>query len=141
MTNIVPLGIAGFLIILATFVISTNKIIEKTNLPSASPKNDTEDCNKTFDKPIDVEWTGEVIAQMVSGTVYGIKKTPEDKENPYFYAGRLDEDINKAWEDKKEVGLSGLVRVKGKWVGITDAYRNTIFGRCVPNVLIESIVQ
>src|SRR3989344_4450579 len=100
-------------------------------------------CEKTFDEPIDVSWEGKVIGQMVSGTQYGILKLPEDKENPYFYAGIHDEEINEAILQKRaDVGLTGIVRVKGKWIGITAAYRNTIFdGKCVPYVKIESIEQ
>lgn len=98
-------------------------------------------CVQKLAKPIEVEWEGEVIAQMVSGTQYGIRKTPEDKENPYFYAGFPDDKVDQVWAVKKEAGLTGLVRVKGQFVGITDAYKNTIFGRCVPHVRIDTIVK
>jgi len=47
-----------------------------------------------------------------------------------FYAWRADE--NTRW-------MNGKVKITGKWVGITCAYRNTIFGQCVPNVEIEKI--
>lgn len=96
-------------------------------------------CAIMYDKPTDIEWTGEVVARFLSGVDYAVKKIPEDKEYAYFYAGH--QDFDKAWEEKKEVGLEGLVKVKGKLVGMTDAYRNTIFGGCVPWVRIESIVE
>ena len=99
---------------------------------------DAIDCTKTFVKPVPVEWTGKIIAQMVSGTQYGIEKVPADKENPYFYASQ---DPDKAFLENKSVGLEGMVTVKGNWTGTTDAYRNTIFGRCVPSVDILSIVE
>lgn len=94
------------------------------------------DCNRDYAKPIDIDWEGEVIAQMVSGTQYGIKRIPPNEKYPYFYAGQ---DPDKAWAENKNVGLDGKVRVVGKWVGITDAYKNSIFGRCVPDVRIMSI--
>lgn len=99
-------------------------------------RNIKKDCNRDYAKPIDVNWEGEVIAKMVSETQYGIKRIPPDKKYPYFYAGQ---DPDKAWAEKKNIGLEGKVRVIGKWVGITDAYKNSIFGRCVPDVEIVSI--
>lgn len=94
------------------------------------------DCNEEFAKPIDVDWEGKIIATMISETQYGIERIPPDKKYIYFYAGQ---DPDKAWAEKKNVGLEGKVRVKGRWVGITDAYKNTIFGRCVPDVEITTI--
>ena len=35
--------------------------------------------------------------------------------------------------------LEGMVTVTGKWLGITCAYENTIFGKCVPDMVIENI--
>ena len=99
-------------------------------------RNIKRDCNRDYAKPIEVNWEGEVIAKMVSETQYGIKRIPSNKKYPYFYAGQ---DPDKAWVEKKNVGLEGKVRVKGKWIGITDAYKNSIFGRCVPSVEIISI--
>ena len=130
-------------ILLTLFNLKNNKknIIDEST--SLAPVDDYwaeySACEKTFDEPIDVTWEGEVIALLVSGVDYGIKKIPEDAEYPYFYAGRTEEEFDRVWEAKKEVGLQGNVRVKGKWVGITSAYRNSIFGRCVPHVMIESI--
>ncbi len=86
----------------------------------------------TFDKPVDVVWEGEIITSFVSGTDYGIKKIPKDKDFPYFYAYTGDEVAT--W-------LEGNVEVKGKWTGITCAYQNTVFGRCVPDVEVEEITE
>lgn len=97
------------------------------------------DCNRDFAKPIDVEWEGEVIANMLGGTAYGVKRIPPDKKYPLFYAGPTEENIDKLLSENKNLGLEGKVRVKGRWVGITDAYKNTIFGSCVPDVIIEFI--
>src|SRR3990167_5480309 len=66
-------------------------------LPTPTPYFE-DDCTVTYDKPIDVEWTGEVMTWFLSGVAYDIKKIPEDKENPYFYAGH--QDFDKAWEEK-----------------------------------------
>lgn len=90
-------------------------------------------CQKTFDHPKDIVWEGIVIANMMSGSVYGIKKIPEDSNEPYFYASQP-ENVSR---DRQ--GLRGKVRITGKWTGITCAYANTIFHRCVPRVEIEEI--
>ena len=87
----------------------------------------------TFDNPIDVVWEGKIIATFVSGSDYGIKKIPEDKDFPYFYA----------WINSdafpEHVAMDGVVEVTGKWTGITCAYQNTVFERCVPDVEVKEI--
>jgi len=84
----------------------------------------------TFDKPIDVTWEGKIIAIFHSGTDYGIEINPKDKDYPFFYAYT---------GDKANVATEGNLRITGKWTGITCAYQNTIFGRCVPDVEVEKI--
>ena len=37
------------------------------------------------------------------------------------------------------INYSGEITVIGRWLGISCAYKNTIFGECVPDVEIESI--
>ncbi|MBU0570223.1 hypothetical protein KKB40_05640 [Patescibacteria group bacterium] len=100
------------------------------------------DCEIIYEEPVEIVWEGEIIAQMISGAQYGIKKIPEDKDIPYFYAG-ISGDIDEAIINKrKDVGLTGNVRVEGKLIGITATYRNSIFdGLCVPQVIIEKIEQ
>lgn len=115
--------ILASLVVIVVFVFIVFKVVKK-------------DCSEEFAKPIDVDWEGKIIAQMGSGTLYGIERIPPDKKYVYFYAGQ---DIDKAFAEKKNVGLEGKVRVKGKWIGITDGYKNTIFGRCVPHVEITTI--
>lgn len=91
-----------------------------------------DNCEKTFDKPIDVVWTGEVATFMMSGEMFAIKKTPEDKKYPLFEACCLP-----SGDGNSE--LHGMVKVTGKWTGITCDYVNTIFGQCVPYVEIKKI--
>jgi len=109
-------------------------VFEENN-QSTTPDDDGFDCEceEEFEEPIDVIWSGRIFANLVGGIDYGIEKLPKDEEYPVFYAGQpLDVDESRQW-------LSGRVEVRGKWTGITCAYRNTIFGRCVPYVEIENI--
>jgi len=97
-------------------------------------KDCCDNCEKTFDKPIDVVWTGEVATFMVSGEEFAIRKIPEDKKYPLFEACCLPRG-----EGNPE--LRGMVRITGKWTGIACNYVNTVFGQCVPYVEIEKIEE
>lgn len=114
-------------------VMLEDKVQNKANIECI--KLNTESADKhseevTFNKPIDIVWQGKIISTMVSGSDYGIKKIPEDKNFPFFYAYTGNE-LN----DR----LEGNVKVDGKWKGITCAYENTIFNRCVPDVEVINI--
>lgn len=91
-------------------------------------------CEETFEEPIDVVWAGNVFAHMQSGEAFGITRGFSDDA---FFACCIE---GKMIDDKWTIeDIEGKVRVTGKWTGITCAYGNTIFGRCVPNVEIERI--
>ena len=62
----------------------------------------------------------------------GILKGEFDKYH-WAMACLNNDDSNELWK------FEGLVTVTGKWIGIDCAYENTIFGECVPDVVIESI--
>ncbi len=83
-----------------------------------------------FSEPIDIVWHGEIISTMVSGLCVGLKG---DFDGHTFFMACLDDDRGELWD------LQGQVTIKGKWVGNTCAYKNTVFGGCVPDVLIEKI--
>lgn len=102
-----------------------------TKLTSNSLSKDPEEV--TFDEPINVKWKGKIIAYFQSGKDYGIKKIPEDKNFPFFYAGNYSDAF------PEHVALDGTVEVTGKWTGITCAYQNTVFKRCVPDVEVREI--
>jgi len=87
----------------------------------------------TFDKPIDVTWNGKIIATFHGGTDYGVEKIPKDENYPYFYAGNYSDAF------PEHVAMDGIVEVTGKWTGITCAYQNTVFKRCVPDVEVQEI--
>lgn len=84
-----------------------------------------------FLKPIEVVWRGEIISTMVSGSCIGLKG--EFDNYRLALACLPDEHSNELWK------FEGMVIVTGKWLGITCAYKNTIFGECVPDVSIENI--
>ncbi len=125
----------------------TTNILSVSNAPSQTKEQEqTEEdygvdcaCEKTFEKPIDIVWTGKVFAYMMSGEAFGVERTLKNEEYPVFFACC----IEGRWEDDKWIidDIDGKVRVAGKWTGITCAYGNTIFGRCVPNVEIEKIEE
>jgi len=134
--DIIPQLLAVVFVASMIYVVAIKKPAENNlyagvgALESASVLDFDCSCEKTFDEPIDINWSGNVISHMVSGEAYGIRKVPPDQENPLFYA--CCGDSNHQW-------LSGQVRVEGKWTGITCGYKNSIFGRCVPEVDIEKI--
>ena len=86
---------------------------------------------KEFSKPVDVVWQGEIISTMADGSCVGLK----GKFDKYDWAMACLSDLNsnELWK------LEGMVTITGKWLGITCAYKNTIFGECVPDVIIKSI--
>lgn len=87
---------------------------------------------KEFSKSVDVIWQGEIISIMANGSCIGLKGEFDN----YIWAVACLNDI-----DSKELWkFQGMVTVTGKWLGITCAYRNTIFGECVPDIRIESII-
>ncbi len=86
---------------------------------------------KEFSKPIDIVWRGEIISTMAGGSCVGLKG--EFDKYDLAMACLSDANSDELWK------LEGIVTVSGKWLGITCAYKNTIFGECVPNVDIESI--
>ena len=88
---------------------------------------------KEFSKPIDVVWRGEVISTMAGGSCIGLKGEFDNYD--WAVACLPNMDSNELWK------FEGIVTVTGKWLGITCAYKNTIFGECVPDVSIESISQ
>ncbi len=90
---------------------------------------------KEFFKPVDVVWRGKIISTMAGGSCVGL----EGEFGNYRQAmaclpeARLLEDASELWK------FEGMVTITGKWLGITCAYKNTIFGECIPDVTIESI--
>lgn len=92
-----------------------------------------ENDERYFFKPVGVVWRGKIISTMSGGACVGL----EGDFSNYSQAMACfpDKDSNELWN------LEGAVTVTGKWLGITCAYRNTIFGECVPDVVIESIEQ
>ena len=86
------------------------------------------DCEKTFENPIDIVWTGKAIAKVDIQT-FSVRRVPIDKEYPIFFACCLDEE--------SIPNLEELVKVSGKWFGMTCACLNRL--GCVPNVEIEKI--
>ncbi len=88
---------------------------------------------KEFFKPIDVIWRGKIISTMAGSLCIGLEGDFDNYSQAM--ACLPNNDSNELWK------LEGVVTVTGKWLGITCAYRNTVFGECVPDVAIESIGQ
>ena len=86
---------------------------------------------KEFSKPIDVVWRGEIISIMSGGSCLGMKGEFDDYDLAMVCLP--DVDSGGLWK------FEGVVTVTGKWLGITCAYKNTIFGECVPDIRIENI--
>jgi len=86
---------------------------------------------KEFLKPIDIIWRGEIISTMASGSCIGLRGEFDNYRQAI--ACFPNKGSNELWK------FEGMVTVTGKWLGITCAYKNTIFGECVPDVRIENI--
>ena len=87
------------------------------------------ECEKTFKTPYPIEWSGHVVATFSSGADIGVKRFDQNAEYKQFYVEA----------DGLYNGESDNIRVKGKMVGITCAYYNTIFGECVADVIADSV--
>lgn len=102
---------------------------------------------KDFLKPIDVVWRGEIISTMVSGSCMGLKGEFDKYRRAMACLSNTDSDDRAESEEvlRPEGRMyelwkfEGEVTITGKWLGITCAYKNTIFGECVPDIMIESI--
>lgn len=86
---------------------------------------------KEFSKPIDVVWRGQIISTMAGGSCVGLKGAFDKYD--LAMACFLSIASNDLWN------FEGVVTVTGKWLGITCAYKDTIFGECVPEVVVENI--
>jgi len=89
------------------------------------------DCEKRFKKEYPVVWSGEVIATFVSGEDFGVERFNKDAEYKQFYVDG----------QNKYTGEPGVnVKVTGRLIGITCAYANTVFGKCVGEVVADQVV-
>lgn len=89
------------------------------------------DCEKIFNQEYPVTWNGKVIASFAGGEDIGVERyTKYTKYNKFYVDG--------AGMFKGEPGTD--VQVKGRLVGITCAYANTVFGECVGEVVADKII-
>lgn len=86
---------------------------------------------KEFFKPIDIVWRGKIISTMAGGSCVGLEG--EFGNYRQALACLSNTGSNELWK------IEGTVTITGKWLGIICAYKNTIFGECVPDVIIENI--
>lgn len=117
-----------FILIISAFLINHFNYQE-----SGAEANIWANYEKEFFKPIDVVWSGKVISIMTSGSCLGLEG--ESNGHQLAMACLPDSTSTDLWK------YQGMVTVSGKWIGITCAYKNTIFGECVPDLTIESIGQ
>lgn len=89
------------------------------------------DCEKTFKKEYPIIWSGKVMATFLSGEDFGVERFNKDtKYNKFYVVGQ-----------NKYTGETGAnVKVKGRLVGITCAYANTVFGECVGEVVADQVI-
>lgn len=108
---------------------NTEEVIDNSRYNEETDYNDCS-CEKTFDKPYPIEWSGTVIAMFMSGGAIGVERFDQSGEYKQFYV-----------DTKGLYDGSDNIQVKGKLVGITCAYANTIFGECVGDVVADSIEE
>lgn len=88
------------------------------------------DCEKTFKKAYPIVWSGKVIATFGGGEDIGVERYNKKSKYNKFYV-----DVQGKYN-----GESGdEVRVRGQLIGLTCAYANTIFGKCVGEVVADEI--
>ena len=88
------------------------------------------DCEKTFNQEYPVTWNGKVIANFSSGEDIGVERYTKYTKYDKFY-------VDGGGKFKGETGAD--VQLKGRLVGITCAYANTVFGECVGEVVADEI--
>lgn len=109
---------------------SLNDDINESSIDEATAALDKAcECEMTFKEPYPIDWSGSVMAVFSSGDGIGVKRFDQNAKYKQFMV-RTEGLYNGEGEN---------VRIKGKMVGITCAYYNTIFGECVPDVIAESI--
>lgn len=88
------------------------------------------DCEKEFKKEYPIVWSGEVMATFVSGKDFGVERFDKNaKYNKFYVVGQ-----------SKYSGEPGAnVQVRGRLVGITCVYANTVFGECVGEVVADEV--
>lgn len=88
------------------------------------------DCEKTFKKAYPIVWSGKVIATFGGGEDIGVERyNKKSKYNKFYVDAR----------GKYNGESGGEVRVRGQLIGMTCAYANTIFGKCVGEVVADEI--
>ena len=115
-------------LILGAFIIYYPSLLDNNHKASIWISDERE-----FFKPIDVVWRGKIISTMASGSCIGLEGDFDNYSQAM--ACLPNSDPNELWN------LEEVVTISGKWTGITCAYKNTIFGECVPDVVIKSIEQ
>ncbi len=88
------------------------------------------DCEKTFSGEEEVLVSGRVIAMFVSGTDLGIKNLDPKAEYQHFYVDA---------GGKYQGDIDGLVKIKGRLIGVTCAYANSVFHECVPEIEAQTV--
>lgn len=87
-------------------------------------------CATTFKKSYPVVWSGKVIATFVGGLDLGVKSFDQTAKYKDFYV---------VGNGKYKSEMGDKVRIKGQLVGLTCAYANTVFGKCVGEVEAQEI--
>ncbi|MEI6378188.1 MAG: hypothetical protein WCO55_00875 [Candidatus Falkowbacteria bacterium] len=85
-------------------------------------------CERTFRQAYPIVWRGQVIASFVGGDDYGLKLWHKVGSYQAFYL---------LGQGKLKLQLGQQVVIKGRLMGMTCAYANTIFKSCVPEVQID----
>lgn len=89
-------------------------------------------CERTFAKAYPIVWNGKVIASFVSGEDIGVRRYTKNPDYNQFYV---------LADSKYKGDLDKDVQVSGRLVGVTCAYKNTVFGECVAEVEADKITE
>lgn len=80
-----------------------------------------------------IEWTGRIEGVLVGGLELAVRRVRPPAGEPDQFAVLVPTGV---------APTEGLVRISGRWVGMSCAYRDTVFGgRCVPDVIADRIEQ
>lgn len=118
-------------LLLLTAVVAVARLAGAETQPAALAPEPLPSQEQVFILPRPVLWTGNVISVVNGGSGYAVQLESPFGGHDSFLA---------MWPDDRLESLSEKITIRGRWLGITCAYRYTLFNnKCVPEVEIDEV--